>query len=268
LHKDESMNNYLADLEKNMEAVRRELLDHPVYQSLETADDLRHFMEHHSYAVWDFMSLVKWLQHEFTCTTAPWVPRGAPAVRAMINEIVLGEESDTHPNGGHISHYELYLEAMEQAQADTTSIKTFVGLVQRGHSIQEALAKSGAPASAASFVEETFRFIDSGKPHVVASAFTFGREDLIPDMFTAFVSRMNEEEQGRFSTFAYYLRRHIEMDGDHHSHLAKQMIQDLCGTDENKWREATDAAVIALRARINLWAGVVQASQKRTTEMV
>jgi hypothetical protein len=251
------MSPHFLELEKNIEDVRTELLQHGVYRSLTTANDLRTFMEHHCFAVWDFMSLLKSLQHEFTCTSAPWVPKGSASVRAMINEIVLGEESDIHPNGGHISHYELYLEAMEQAGASTTAIRAFVQCIAEGDSVCSASKACRAPQSAIAFIEETFGFIATGKPHVVASAFTFGREDLIPDMFTAFVTRMNESENGQFSTFHYYLQRHIEMDGDHHSHLAKQLIVDLCGHDSVKWKEATDAAQRALRARIALWNGVV-----------
>ena len=47
------------------------------------------------------------------------------------------------------------------------------------------------------------------------------------------------------------------MDGDHHSHLAYEMIAELCGEDPFRWQEATAAVREALLARLALWDGVV-----------
>jgi pyrroloquinoline quinone (PQQ) biosynthesis protein C len=92
---------------------------------------------------------------------------------------------------------------------------------------------------------------------VLSAIFTFGREDLIPDMFMALVNDLNQRFPEKIAAFKYYLDRHIEVDGDHHSHLALQMTAELCGNDENKWEEATQASMEALRLRNNLWTGVL-----------
>jgi len=68
-------------------------------------------MEHHIYAVWDFMSLLKALQAAVAPAQSPWMPSSRPELRRFINEIVLGEECDEYNVAGmrrFISHFELY----------------------------------------------------------------------------------------------------------------------------------------------------------------
>lgn len=214
-------------------------------------------MEHHVYAVWDFMSLLKYLQHHLTCTQSPWVPKGTAELRFFINEIVLGEESDEDPTGGHISHFELYKRAMTEAGASHHSIDQVVYALQGGKSVSEALHFADAPKAAAGFVGSTFTIIDRDRLHEVAAAFAFGREDLIPDMFLAMVKELNANGQD-FNTFIYYLERHIELDGDHHAGLSALLLSHVCGDDANKWAEATSAAQEALKARIALWDGIAE----------
>jgi hypothetical protein len=233
--------------------LRAQLTAHPLYRSISEIDHLQAFMEQHCFAVWDFMSLLKALQRELTCTTVPWLPKGDPRTRYLINEIVTGEESDLDEQGNRASHFELYLRAMQQAGADTSVMEHFTACLARGETIEEALKQAQVPDTARRFVEQTFRFIHEGKPHVLAAVFTFGREDLIPDIFIKMVGGLTESMPGKVDVLHYYLLRHIEVDGDHHSHLAFEMTAELCGDDPVKWGEATLAAKIALRARLALW---------------
>jgi len=210
------------------------------------------------YAVWDFMSLLKSLQQNLTCTTTPWLPKGSAETRFLINEIVVGEESDVDMNGIRKSHFEMYLDAMEQAGADTTRILGLTEEIRNGKPIETVLEEMNLPTSVKEFVQFTFGQIAENKPHVLSAIFTFGREDLIPDMFMALVNDLNQRFPEKIATFKYYLDRHIEVDGDHHSHLALQMTAELCGNDESKWAEATQASMEALRLRNNLWTGVME----------
>lgn len=248
-------NSHLASLQANIQDLRTQLANHPLYNKINSQEKLQRFMEHHVYAVWDFMSLLKYLQHHLTCTQSPWIPVGTAELRFFINEIVLGEESDEDPTGGHISHFELYKRAMDEAGASYTSINHVVEALQEGKSVPEALTHADAPAAAARFVSSTFEIIGRDRLHEVAAAFAFGREDLIPDMFLAMVKELNANGQN-FNTFIYYLERHIELDGDHHAGLSALMLSHVCGEDPQKWAEATTTAQEALRARIALWDGI------------
>jgi hypothetical protein len=120
---------------------------------------------------------------------------------------------------------------------------------------------SKAPKEAADFVRSTFKIIESNKDHLLSAIFTFGREDLIPDMFLSIVERLHEKSPESISIFKYYLERHIEVDGDKHSHLALEMTANLCGTDEKLWLEAESAIVDTLQKRIELWDGVYREIQ-------
>jgi len=236
---------------------RQRLLAHPLYARLVSLDDVRVFMRAHVFAVWDFMSLLKRLQRDLTCVTVPWVPVGDAEVRFLINEIVCGEESDVDPRGGHIAHFDLYLRAMREAEAGTGAIDAALASVRAGGTTSAALLSAGVPAGSAAFSGATFALAAQGKSHEVAAAFTFGREDLIPDMFTALVSRLSREHPGKLDTFRYYLERHIEVDGGHHGAISLRMVERLCGDDPRKWEEAAAAAVAAIEARIALWDAIL-----------
>jgi len=242
--------------------VRAELIAHDAFTWVDTLEKAQHFMEYHVWAVWDFMVLLKGLQRELTCTDTYWVPKGNAAVRRLINEIVWGEESDEDQDGRAMSHFEMYLEAMEEAGARTAPIRYFILDLQNGVSPQVALAKSDAPAGAKTFVQSTLEVVERGQAFEMAAVFTFGREDLIPDMFMEIVQGLKAKFPEKLGKFTYYLERHIEVDGDVHGHLAEQMVEQLCAEDENKWLVARDASNAALRSRIDLWTTVLDSFQE------
>ncbi len=234
---------------------RADLAGHAIYESLASIDDIRMFMERHVYAVWDFMCLLKGLQRLITCVELPWVPVGKPSTRRLINEIVLEEESDVI-DGVATGHFELYMRAMDEIGADTSSIHTFLQSIRQGNDLGRSLALAGAPAGSASFVQSTFRSLGSTRPHVVAAAFTFGREDSIPLMFRSILPIV-ERHRARSRIFSAYLERHLLLDEEDHGPKAVEMVSDLCGDDATKWDEATRSAGDALRARLGFWDAIL-----------
>ena len=238
------MNPKIVEINKAIEPYRNDIVNHRLYKSLNNIQDIAVLMQHHVYAVWDFMSLLKALQSILTCTSSPWKPVGETQIRRLINSIVLEEESDINIDGNPASHYEMYLDAMKQCGADTNPIENFVSNVSDG---KIPFVKKGVD----DFLKSTFDVISTNDAHKIASAFTFGREDLIPDMFTAIVKEYNSDN--KLDKFVYYLERHIELDGGEHGALALELITNLCGNDETKWKEVEDVAITSLIARKKLW---------------
>ncbi len=252
------MSPYLKTLQAEIAPLRNQLVNHQVYAHIRSLPALRLFMEHHVFAVWDFMSLLKVLQRQLTCVNLPWLPVGSAETRYLINEIVLGEESDVDAEGRRMSHFELYQEAMTQAGCQLSVINDFIGALRNGKPVEESMALAKVPEASQNFMRSTFQVIHSGKEYLQAAVFTFGREDLIPGMFVSFVRELSNRNPGNVDILKYYLERHIEVDGDHHSQLAYRMTVELCGEDERKWREATAEVKKALSARIALWDAIAE----------
>jgi hypothetical protein len=249
----------LETLKDAVQPARQQVISHPLYGQVKTKAAVVTFMEHHAFAVWDFMSLLKTLQRGLTCVEVPWVPTGGLISRRLINDITLVEESD-ELDGGFISHFELYLDGMRQAGADRTRIDEFIDLLRAGKPVLSSLREADVPDPAAEFVTTTWDFISSAPLHSQAAAFAFGREDLIPDMFSQ-VSALNAQT-GDLSHFVDYLSRHIQVDAEEHTPMAMQMLVDLCGSDDAKWADCEKTINLALAARLTLWDGILARLQE------
>lgn len=257
---------YLDQLRTEIQPLREALLAHPLYGDLKSPAALRTFMQYHVFAVWDFMSLLKALQQRLTCVSIPWIPMQKSSGGRLINEIVLGEETDSDGQGGHCSHFELYLRSMSGFGASTAQIDRFVHCVRDGSSVASALQAAEVAAPIQQFVNHTFQTIAEGNPCAIASAFTFGREDLLPGVFQCIVDELNQHTDGSLADFQFYLQRHIELDGDEHGPLAAELMTNLCGENPAYWHAATSAAVAALTERLHLWNGIHAAIQKQSSE--
>jgi len=236
-----------------LEDLKKKLINHDLYKKINSVNDLKSFMEGHVYAVWDFMSLVKKLQQNLTCTTVPWIPSKTPLAARLINDIVLCEETDQFNNGKYMSHFEMYLSSMVEIGANPKKIIDFTKRLETNDNLNDCILNSKIPNFAKDFMIHTFDIINSNKNHVIAAAFTFGREDLIPDIFIEMVKSINKKENIECKNLIYYLERHIEVDSEEHGPMALKMINELCGDDDKKWSEALNASKSSLKQRINLW---------------
>ena len=229
------------------------LMSHALYDELRDEESLRIFMRSHVFCVWDFQCLLKALQRIVTCVEVPWLPTADPEARRLVNEIVLDEESDEAPRGGHLSHFELYLQAMEECGADEGPIQVFLGDLRDGRQLREALARPVLPPGVAAFVGTTMAIAESGQVHRIAAAFAYGREEIIPAMFRRLLNRLAETAPKQWSTLRFYLDRHIEHDTETHGPFARALVSRLCGSRESLWTEAEETARESLAARLRLW---------------
>jgi hypothetical protein len=231
---------------------KSELSAHPIFAEIDSLDVLRRFMEAHVFAVWDFMSLTKRLQQELSCTRLPWLPPKDPKAARLINEIVLGEESDDRLDRGHYSHFELYLDAMREVGASTVHIERFVELQKQGVHYKTALDSVNAGKAAARFVKDTLEIALNAPAHSVAAAFLHGRESVIPQMFQSILDDWGITAN-QAPTFRYYLERHIEVDSEDHGPAAESLLARLVDGDAQREHEVYAAAIAAVDSRIALW---------------
>lgn len=247
----------LETLEQALAPYQKQLNNHPLYSTLNNINDVKLFMQNHVFAVWDFMSLLKALQTALTCTKVPWVPQKDTATARFINEIVVGEETDLDLNGVPKSHFEMYLDAMGELGANTAPIHTFIAELNTSGSIKQSLNKTTTAESTADFINFTFDVIATNETHKIASAFTFGREDVIPEMFLQILKEI-DPQNAQLKKLRFYLERHIELDGDEHGPLSLKMIENLCGDNNQKWEEVTQVAIACIEKRIKFWTGIQQ----------
>ena len=229
-----------------------QLCSHPLFEEITSLGKLQIFMENHVFAVWDFMSLTKRLQRDLTCTQLPWLPPTDPQAARLINEIVLGEESDEHPRRGHCSHFELYREAMLEVGASTHAIDTFITLQRRGVEANAALGQVDVLPGVVRFVASTLHIALNAPTHCVAAAFLHGRESIIPSMFERLLQG-SEIIRSQAPTLGEYLNRHIELDTQDHEPGAQRMLQGLTDNAPERQQQAAETAVNAVENRIKLW---------------
>ena len=250
------INSYYT-LVQALNFARTDLLAHPIYKSINNLDSLQIFMENHCFAVWDFMTLLKSLQRDLTCVSIPWVPPKNTFAARLVNEIVLAEESDEVSPGHYRGHFDLYVEAMGELDANGCPVLELVDLLSKGMNVNLALEQIPILDSTKEFVNHTLKQ-SKLKTHEVAAAFLFGREDIIPEMFQNLLDEVQEIKSLPLKSFKNYLNRHIALDHETHGPMGVNLLQYLCDSDPKKWSEAFDAALAAIDSRIKLWDGIME----------
>jgi len=243
---------YIKRIESELSLIQHDLRHHKLYNILKTTEDVKLFTENHVYTTWDFMSLLKTLQLQFTTYKLPWVPNKNPEIFKFINQIVASEESDVNELGEIKSHFEMYVDCMEQIGANTTLITTFVELIENNVDVSKAANLVYIPEFIQDFIEFTFNIIKTEKPHLMASVFIFGREDIISEKVLNVVSNI-ETDKTPCTKLSYLLNRYLFLKQEDQRALSYKMLTELCGEDKEKWDEVLTVAKEALKHRKILW---------------
>ena len=252
-------------IEGKIKSLRDKLLNHRLYSNIERIEDLQIFTENHIYAVWDFMSLLKALQIKLTCTKTPWVPNNNSQTAYLINEIVLAEETDVNQLGERKSHYELYIDAMIDIGAKIEFPTKNINEIASSKNVFASIDNLELHKNIKEFLQFTFSVIEEGKPHKIAAIFTFGRENLIPNMFNEILREFEKNIKDKdISKLIYYFERHIELDEDEHGPMALEMVSMLAENDQKKWDEIEKISIEALEKRILLWDAINDQLEKKS----
>lgn len=247
------------DNSSSLDTLLNELGRHPIYRAIDNHSKLRIFMEHHVFAVWDFMSLIKALQQHLAPVKIPWTPANNPYFVKFINQLVLEEECDEKLNtdGIPLSHFESYVQAMHEIGANTCPIFEFVSAVDE-NGLQAAIKNKNIPAPAKNFMRLTFEIIASNQPHLLATVLAYGRETLVPVLFRSIQQNLPISLSDAPNLHAY-LNRHIQLDEQEHGPIVVQMVQELCGGSARLQNESMAIRQQALAARLEFWDEIYRA---------
>lgn len=212
---------------------------HPLFEALHTMEHARRFMNFHVWCVWDFMCIAKSVQLSLGCFELPWKPTRYPYELRLINKLLTSEETDLPSSGRPASHFELFLEAMAEASADTGPIKIFIHLLNTGGSVNDALYHCGADRHSATFVKRTLTSI-AGPAHVRAAILCLAREELVPRM----LSSLSETflRLGSLAKFRQYVDRHVALDFGEHGSIGADILRSLTRPDPALLEEGIRAA--------------------------
>ena len=228
---------------------------HSLYGAIQNKKNLRVFMEHHVYAVWDFMSLIKELQAQVAPAGSPWLPSKNARYVNFTNKLVLEEESDYAlaglEEGAYASHFESYLQAMIEVGADVDPVLGFIDKV-REKGLDAALQLSDIPEPAKRFMLFTFDVIGRSQLHYLVAVLAYGRESIIPQLYRSFQEGL-QVLPSEAPIFYGYLKRHIFLDEQEHGPVIVNMVQSLSEGSMEKQAEVVAVAEQALVVRLEFW---------------
>ena len=241
------------------------LNSHKLFKDSEkfSEEELKIFMSYHVYAVWDFMSIVKYLQNHICPSFYPWKPSKYTknGIAHFINEIIYSEESDADEHGNYFSHFDLYIMAMKDIGVDIKEINNFILSSDLNDMKFETPNSFNIPNESMEFVKNTFKCLNSDSFANTAAIFTYGRETTIPDMFSKILNKIDVDNTN-FSKLRLYIERHIDIDSSRHGPLSLKLFEYAHENNQDKYDEAIKYAIMSIDKRINLWDGVLNKIQE------
>ncbi len=242
----------LEDLKKRIDELKYKIYNHKLFCTRLNIQQVRYFMESHIFSVWGFMSILKSIQFNLSTTTLPWTPTDNTrnGLTNFINEIVLSEESDYIEGIGYTSHFEIYLDAMKEINADTSQILLLLKNIKDDGYIYEHVNRLNILDEVKAFIKFDMETSISGNLPKLVGSFTLGREKVIPNMFEHIILSVNDVAST--SKFITYLNRHIEVDGDRHGPLSSELLEKICSSDQDMLL-SYQFGIKSLKLRLKIW---------------
>lgn len=255
-------NDYLKTIQRRLTPLIESIEQHPLYQKLNSVERWQCFMEHDVFTTWDYMCLLKALYEKMGCVTVPWFPPEHSDTALFIQKIMSTTESDRGLDGEyHASHFEWYLQAMREANAHIIPMQNFLDYLKKEVSLVDALGNIKAPDFIQEFVSTTFLFCEQPMNQIVA-AFVFGREMIANTIATRLFEQLKKLPCKELEILTYYFQRQIELNTEIRLAADFEMLVNLCQQDLLKWWQVEVSAQLALRARLELFDGILEAVEK------
>ncbi len=256
----------IARMEKRVAPLRMWLESHKLHEALGgDVDDLRKFAEIHVWCVWVMMSMLKAFQVELaTKETLPWIPssdgRKKEKLARMVNEMALRYQYWVvdEKTGKTTTNFEMYLQAMAQLGCDSAEITSFLSFLHKSArcglpcaaSMEAALRFCAMPRGVAGVLRYCFALIQSRQLHRLAASFAFVRnKSSVVSALLATLDKARAEEGQDFDLYRRWLERFAGLLDHNFAPLAFQILVELCGDDEAKWREVEQTAAESLQVQ-------------------
>ncbi len=236
---------------KKLSELKHKITTHPLFAHKLEPKQVCKFMESHIFAVWGFMSILKSLQKKIAPNYLPWIPNENTknGLINFVNEIVLCEESDYIEGIGFVSHFEIYLMAMEQMGAKSDHLhKLITRIIDNGYD-EKYLDDADTSDEVKNFLKYDLEVSFNGTLPEIIGVFTLGREKVIPNMFSYILTAI--EDRSSTNHLITYLQRHIDIDGDRHGPLSMKLLDVYC--DNAQLSLAYTSAIKSLELRLSVW---------------
>ena len=189
-----------------------------------------------------------------TCSSGPrilpWAQDYDDGSNCSDDNSGLCEESDEIDNIGYISHFEIYLLAMDKINADVSQINFLTKRLKSEEYDKNLINELSIYDEVKDFIKFDLDIALSGNLPKIVGSFTLGREKVIPNMFSYILACI--EYNNSTKNLLTYLKRHINIDGDRHGPLSIKLLDTICDSDE-AYELAYNSGITSLQLRLKVW---------------
>ncbi|MGE0171483.1 MAG: DUF3050 domain-containing protein [Oligoflexales bacterium] len=229
------------------------LSKHQLYHAIADVRGLKYFMERHVICMWSYNSLIKSLYQDIARVALPLNSSVYKNALRLISQIMLGEEVEDLGDGYLASHLELYLDAMQDLECDTSSVFAFFDLIEKGMPLAKAAKLANFSSEVNCYLGQTIHNL-SQPAHVKAALLYFEAEPFVPENFYEDLAEMTRKNG--FPFCSEYFERLGDGCRDNNLSLMHALAESLCLSDKDLKEEAEKACEALLGEKVRLWNGI------------